>query len=1075
MLRSGFRLILMVCFAAIVAVYTRARAAEPSPAPIPQGVGLWLRADAIGPDDQNSIRTQDGGRYVARWVDRSGAPGPSRDVSQDDPARQPVLVADAINGHPTVRFSRTRVDGLHNTQINLLDSGSARTVFVVARSSSGAGGGTLFAFRRGSDGHSPVFVLQQFAAGGAYYVWSDAVNDQNATTSSAIDAIRKPFLAAYRSEGAGSQIRCELNGVTQPVTGGKVSAETGLDGFVLGNREDSGARNEQGWDGDIAEVLVYGRALSPAEIEQTSLYLAEKYKLPTAYKSLRLPPAATARVDFRRDVYPILSTHCFDCHKGADAKSGYRLDVREEILGETNGEPLVQKGDSAHSLLVHLVSGAVDGKFMPPKGKGEALTAEHVGILRAWIDQGLPWDEALLPSPTAKVEHWAFKPVVRPAVPGAKNAGWVRTPIDSFIATRQEARGIRPSGEASRQVLIRRLTLDLTGLPPTPAEVRAFEQDASPDAYDKLVDRLLASPRYGERWGRYWLDLARWADTEGYESNELRKYAWRYRDYVVRSFNDDKPWDRFVKEQIAGDELLPYSDENLIATGFVAAARYSSNEDDLALKRNDVLIDVVNATGSALLGLTVGCAQCHNHKFDPITQRDYFRLQGFFASGQQLNVMLADPAMKSQWEALHDQKAEKPQTFAFYSPLSPTALEVETLKAYKVLPYDAAEQKRAQAHLLVRGDIHRPGPALAPGWPAIRGPTPSVAGPASAGDSKLPRTVLANWLTDVKNPLVARVWVNRVWQWHFGRGLVDTPGDFGVRGSPPTHPELLDWLAGEFQQNGWSTKKLHRLIVLSSTYRQASRFDSQSAKLDPDNQLWWRWQPHRLEAEAIRDSQLQVTGELDTAVGGPPIAHSEHDKQFRRTLYLLQDRNDFPDVQQSFDGPASTESCPRRAVSTVPMQALYLLNHPFVLSRAKAFASRVMKEAGADPAPQIDAAFRLALGRAPDEKERAAGIAFLGQPPAPEPVALVPAAAPWEGAHWVWDNPAARTADQTSDPRYLRCAFELPAKPVSARVLASADDTYVLYVNGQRIGEGRNWQKPDTYDVASSLVAGKNV
>ncbi|MDB5292790.1 MAG: Planctomycete cytochrome, partial [Phycisphaerales bacterium] len=616
-----------------------------------------------------------------------------------------------------------------------------------------------------------------------------------------------------------------------------------------------------------------------------------------------LPPPATVRIDFRRDVYPIISAHCFDCHKGADAKSGYRLDVREEILGETNGEPLVQTADSGHSVLVHLVSGAADGKIMPPKRRGEPLTHEQVGVLRAWIDQGLPWDESLLPSPAAKVEHWAFKPVVRPAVPEVKNAGWVRTPVDAFIAARQEARGIHPSGEAPRRVFIRRVTLDLTGLPPTPAEVRAFEQDISADAYEKLVDRLLASPRYGERWGRYWLDLARWADTEGYETNALRASAWRYRDYVVKSFNDDKPWDRFVKEQIAGDELLPYSDENLIATGFLAAARYSSNEDDLALKRNDVLIDMVNATGSALLGLTVGCAQCHNHKFDPITQRDYFRLQGFFASGQQLNVMLTDPAMKKQWEALHDPKASKPRTFAFYSPLSPTTLEVETLTAYKVLPYDAGEQKRAQAHLLVRGDIHRPGPALAPGWPAIFGPTPAVVGPAGAGATKLPRMALADWLTDVKNPLVARVWVNRVWQWHFGRGIVDTPGDFGVRGSPPTHPELLDWLASEFQQNGWSTKSLHRLIVLSSTYRQASRSDLQSAKLDPDNQLWWRWQPHRLEAEAIRDSQLQITGELDPAMGGPPVARSDQDKHYRRTLYLLQDRNDFPDVQQAFDGP----------------------------------------------------------------------------------------------------------------------------------------------------------------------------
>jgi hypothetical protein len=1067
--------VVVFCVIAAVAAHAPARASEQSAPPVRQGVALWLDADAISPDDSNSVRAQEGARRVTHWGDRSGAPGSSRDISQDDPSRQPALVADAINGHAVVRFSRSRVDGLHSTQLNLLDSGSPRTVFVVARAKEDSGGGTLFAFRRGSDNRSPVFVLQQFAFGGTYFVWSDAVNDQNATTSSAVETIRKSFVATYRSEGPGSAIQCELNGIAQPVTGGKVSAETGLGGFVVGNREDSGAQNAQGWDGDIAEVLVYGRALTQSEIEQTSLYLATKYHLPTAYKNLPLPPAATARVDFRRDVHPIISTHCFECHKGSDAKSGYRLDVREEILGETNGEPLAQAGDSAHSLLIHLVSGVVEGKRMPPAGKGEALTAEQVGVLRAWIDQGMPWDESLLPPPTAKVEHWAFKPIVRPEVPQVKNAGWVRTPVDAFIAARQEARGVRPGAEAPRRVLVRTLTLDLTGLPPTPAEVEVFEKDASPDAYEKLVDRLLASPRYGERWGRHWLDLARWADTEGYETNVFRKYAWRYRDYVVKSVNDDKPWDRFVREQIAGDELLPYTDENLIATGFLAAARYSSNDDDLALKRNDVLLDVVNATSNSLLGLTMGCAQCHNHKFDPITQRDYFRFQGFFASGQQLNVMLADPEQKKQWEALHNPKADKPQTFAFYSPLSSIAVESTTLEAYKVLPYDAVEQKKAQAHLLVRGDIHRPGPGLAPGWPAIFGPTPAVAGPAGGGATLLPRTALADWLTDAKNPLVARVWVNRVWQWHLGRGIVDTPGDFGVRGSPPTHPELLDWLASEFQKSGWSTKALHRLIVLSSTYRQASSSQAENAALDPDNQLWWRWQPHRLEAEAIRDAQLEVTGELDTVAGGAPVARGEQDKRFRRTLYLLQDRNDFPDVQQAFDGPASTESCPRRAVSTVPMQALYLLNNPFVLARAKAFAGRVTREAGTNPAEQVDAAFRLALGRSPDEKERAAGVAFLGGAPAPEPVASVPVVTAWDGAQWVWDNPTARTADQTSDPRFLRTAFNLPAKPVSARLLASADDMYVLYVNGQRIGEGHNWQKPGEYDVASSLVAGKNV
>jgi hypothetical protein len=775
-----------------------------------------------------------------------------------------------------------------------------------------------------------------------------------------------------------------------------------------------------------------------------------------------LPPAVSGTVDFRRDIYPLLTARCFKCHRGADASSGYRLDLRAELLGESNGRPLAVIGASAKSQLIHVVAGLVPGKRMPRKG--EPLSAREIGLLRAWIDQGLKWDDTLLPAAVETPTHWAFRPVERPTVPRTKNAVWVRNPIDAFIAARQEAKGLVPAAEAPRHVLIRRLSLDLTGLPPTPEEVEAFVADRSPDAYEKLVDRLLASPHYGERWARHWLDLARWAESEGYESNHLRPYAWRYRDYVVRSLNADKPYDRFLREQLAGDELLPYADENLIATGFLAGARLSSNEEDQARQRNDMLVDITNAVGNSVLGLTLNCAQCHNHKFDPITARDYYRFQGFFVKGQVANLALRDPQLRAAFEAvrppeyepavklkhalfesararliarakqalsaetrealkvpeekrtprqeqlaqqadlkfqftanqiekavtdedrkLYDELKKKivamekkmpdrPQTFGFYSPAtSPTPIDVLPMKGFYPPPYRPDELRRARPHLLVAGEVHRRGPALDVGWPAIFGPAPRAA------VERAPRLELADWLTSPRNPLTARVYVNRLWQHHFGRGIVATSSDFGLKGAPPTHPELLDWLAAEFVRSGWTTKHIHRLLVTSATYRQGSQPRTGNARIDPENTLWWRWSPRRLEAEAIRDAMLAVSGELDRRAGGASDPDAEN--SLRRSLYLFQRRGKAPAFQPLFDGPnAVPESCARRHVSTVPLQALYLLNNEFAFERAKAFARRVEALAGANRERQVEAAFALALGRAPDEADRAAARRFFAGP-----------------------------------------------------------------------------------------------
>jgi hypothetical protein len=692
---------------------------------------------------------------------------------------------------------------------------------------------------------------------------------------------------------------------------------------------------------------------------------------------------------------------------------------------------------------------------MPPPGRGKRLAPREVALLRAWIDQGLTWDDALLPPPAAPT-HWAFRPIRRPAVPPGGP-----TPIDAILAQARRERELTPGTEAPRRVLIRRLMLDLIGLPPAPEEIDAFERDSSPDAYDRLVERLLGSIRHGERYARHWLDLARYADSEGYESNHLRPHAWRYRDWVVDSLNRDRPFADFVRLQLAGDEVRPYSDDNLIATGYLAAARLSSNEEDTARQRNDILVDIVNATATALLGLTMHCAQCHNHKFDPITARDYYRFQAFFIRGQPGNLALQDPALlrdyraalpagyeaalarldalldasrarlvaaakralpanqcraldlppdrrnneeeglaraakatlrmsttrieasmpaseRTEYLALKTKLAEwakrvpdRPQTFGFYAPATAAArLEVLPMRGFYPLPFEPAELTRLPAHLLVGGDVHQRGPALTPGWPAVFGPT-------HVSRTRTPRLALADWLTGPSNPLAARVHVNRLWQWHFGSGLVKTPGDFGTRGAAPSHPELLDWLASELVRTG-SSKHVHRLIVRSAAYRQSSAFHAGNARLDPDNVYLWRFSPRRLEAEVIRDSLLAVSGELDERAGGAPDTDEKTSK--RRGLYLLQNRDFPPMVQSLFDGPsASAESCPRRGVSTVPLQALYLLNNDFVHGRAAALARRAQARAGSRPRDQIRTAFLLALGRPPDDVEQTAALRFFAR------------------------------------------------------------------------------------------------
>lgn len=585
--------------------------------------------------------------------------------------------------------------------------------------------------------------------------------------------------------------------------------------------------------------------------------------------------------------------------------------------------------------------------------------------------------EVDLPPDSVETDHWAFQPMMHPEIPGVKNSDWVRSPIDAFIAERHEDAGLSHAPVAEPHILARRMALVVTGLPVIGREV--------PRDFDAFAESLLDSPAFGERWGRHWLDVARWAESNGHQHNRDRAHAWRYRDWVVEAFNEDKPYDDFVREQIAGDEISPFSPGNIIATGFLAAARYSGNELDKDIQKNDILVDIVNTTSKAFLGLTMECAQCHDHFFDPITQWDYYRMQAFFAQGQPGDVVLdpegeADKLAAQRWgifesvrnrmigdkrrqglpepvlvipksvpkgmtpeEALTFQQIESrlaklPQAWAYFSPVtSPHELAVAPNAIRWPLPFQREYLEQASVRILDRGEPSTPGPIATPAWPQAFGATPE-----DIGDR--PRLALADWLTDPGHALTARVWVNRIWQGYFGRGLVATSGDFGEAGSEPSHPELLDWLARELIDSGWSTKHIHRLILRSNTFRQSSLFSASNADQDPGNAALWRWQPRRLEAEVVRDSVLSVAGVLDKQFGGRSVPLKEAESSRRRSLYLQQKRDNLPHQQMLFDGAGAVTSCARRRVSTTGLQPLWMLNSEFMQSMTQTLAGDIAEK-----------------------------------------------------------------------------------------------------------------------------------
>ncbi|MCA9136262.1 MAG: PSD1 domain-containing protein [Planctomycetales bacterium] len=726
------------------------------------------------------------------------------------------------------------------------------------------------------------------------------------------------------------------------------------------------------------------------------------------------PPAVvstTPTVDFANDVYPILSQHCFGCHSGDDPESGLRLDHYDELLNHVSPR---EAGSSPLVLLVE--SKDPDKQMPPPDGTAKPLSPDQIAVLRRWIDEGVTWDHQQLPTPILKSDHWAFQPITLPEItlpepPSSNRHDQARTPVDSFIFRKQESLGVMPADSADWPTLQRRIALDLTGLPPS--AFPGLDQATSHEQLDQWIDQLLSSQAYAERWGRFWLDLARWAESNGHQHNRPRPHAWRYRDYIIDSFRTDKPYDLFILEQIAGDEL-PGSSQSLAATGFLAAARYSGNELDKEIQRNDILVDVVNTTAQTFLGMTMECAQCHTHKFDPITIRDYYRFQAFFTRGQPGNLLLTkdapdaklwidarqqlfdsvhtrlvdnkrrsgvpDPVLvipksvvsgmnskeRQAFQDLEDAIATAPQVWGWSGADSETTVAPHEMRW--PLPHDRAALGKQKTYLRIRGDVKAVGPEVRPGWPAAFGPTPG---------SVSSRTDLAEWLVSRDNPLTARVWVNRIWQWHFGRGIVETSGDFGTQGTPPTHPELLDWLAGELIESGWSTRHIHRLILRSSTYRQSATFSQSNFDVDPECKTIWRWVPRRLESEAIRDSILAVAGQLDRTAGGPSVADDNDISSFRRSVYLQQQRERIPESLTLFDSPPALSTCSRRRTSTVSLQPLYLLNSDFMQSAGIAFADRLRQSTDKDQSAAV--AVRLALGRDATDDEIARLNEFLDQ------------------------------------------------------------------------------------------------
>ena len=751
--------------------------------------------------------------------------------------------------------------------------------------------------------------------------------------------------------------------------------------------------------------------------------------------------AAESGADFfEKKIRPILVEHCYECHS-ADSKKlkgGLRLDSRQGILKGGDSGAVLVPGEPEKSRLIESVRYQNRDLQMPPKSR---LTTAQVADLEKWVKLGAPDPRGEPAIPLARKigmtleegrQFWAYQPVANPLLPAVKNTQWARSPVDRFILAKLEANRLKPAAAADKRTLLRRVFVDMIGLLPTPAEMDSFLRDTSPEAFDKVVDRLLASPQYGERWGRHWLDVVRYADSNGMDENAAHANAWRYRDYVVDAFNRDKPYDSFLIEQVAGDLLFNTNSpspqhELLIATGFLSLGPKVLAEADKVKMEMDIIDEQVDTLGRAILGVTIGCARCHDHKFDPIATADYYALAGIFKSTKtmmslktiaQWNEHTVASAAEIESKTAHDKKVaaqkESIRTFTETAnqklltdkqlkelPKSPeasyptnTMVALKELRAVLIALEKSAptlpsamgvtEQTATNLPVHIRGNYLTLGQTVPRGTPRV---FPNVAEPIPERHSG--RLELARWIASKDNPLTARVFVNRIWNWHFGEGLVRSPDNFGVLGERPTHPELLDWLATRFVAEGWSVKKLHKHILISSTYQMGARADARSATIDPDNRLRSSWTTQRLDAESIRDSLLQVSGQLDTTLGGTLFQHENYKLVFdhtstdkttynttRRSLYLPVIRNHLCDQLELFDFPDPNTMNGHRVSTTIPTQALFSMNSDLVLNAAQALAADLTR-LQPDETARIGLLYARALGRAPTAKESRNAAAFL--------------------------------------------------------------------------------------------------
>jgi hypothetical protein len=771
---------------------------------------------------------------------------------------------------------------------------------------------------------------------------------------------------------------------------------------------------------------------------------------------------------FKKHVQPILTKSCVRCHGGKKTEGELDLTDREGLLRGGGRGPAVLVGNSKDSLLYKLITHARN-PHMPRAGS--KLSDEAVAQIGLWIDLGAPYDKPLIAKNRADDKawtqkmvseedrlFWSFQPIRHVTPPSVKDESWCRTPIDRFILAKLEAAGIAPNPPVSKERLIRRVYFDLIGLPPSPEEVRAFVNDPSPDAYERVVDRLLDNKHFGERWARHWLDLARFAESHGFEHDYDRPSAYHYRDFIIQAFNLDMAYDMFVQWQLAGDEYAPNNNLALAATGFLAAGVHSTQitKNEVEKHRYDEMDDMLATIGTSMLGLTFGCARCHDHKFDPIPQADYYRMLSTFTTTVRSEVDFdLDPAWyrkakaefdkehapyeaalknyrrsptfelrRKELDEAHKAWSAKPERWVqpaleavMQSPLkvaqlvewqhlvdkeelrlysrdqdhlrkAPKPKTVKALIASEGLPpirlHTQGDDFFPETYFLHRGDPNQKEGLAKQGYLQVLMTAPDAEKhwkqpPPQGWRTSYRRRAFAEWITDTHEgagQLLTRVIVNRLWQHHMGRGIVSTPSDFGSRGEPPTHPELLDYLASELIQNGRCLKPIHKLIVTSSVYMQGSRWDEAKAKTDPDNRLCWHRPPHRLEAEVIRDAILAVSGTLDSRMFGPGTLDPSSK---RRSIYFTVKRSKLVPMMQVFDAPEALGGVGQRPTTTIAPQALLLMNNPNVRGYAKAFAKRIAGDAGSSPEEVIRTGYQIALARSPQPEELADGIEFIKQ------------------------------------------------------------------------------------------------